>query len=198
VGSVSAGNRLKAFPSLHKPAGEGRKGRAAWGRSTNDISPFQTYTDAFDTERWLATGTLKGCWQHGAWLISPSASVGYVDERQEGYTDSLGVFIPGQTVSIGQAKFGPEISYRGAFVNGIAIEPFASLEGIWTFSEEGSDDLVVDTLAGNNELRGKVGAGVKAVTAGGTPLSISGSYDGLGDDDFQAVSGELRLAIPLQ
>ena len=84
------------------------------------------------------------------------------------------------------------------FVNGIAIEPFASLEGIWTFSEEGSDDLVVDTLAGNNELRGKVGAGVKAVTAGGTTLSISGSYDGLGDDDFQAVSGELRLAIPLQ
>jgi len=36
------------------------QGRAAWGRSTNDISPFQTDTDAFDTERWLATGTLKG------------------------------------------------------------------------------------------------------------------------------------------
>ncbi len=87
---------------------------------------------------------------------------------------------------------------NGAFVNGIAIEPFASLEGIWTFSEEGSDDLVVDTLAGNNELRGKVVAGVKAVTAGGTTLAISGSYDGLGDDDFQAISGELRLAIPLQ
>jgi hypothetical protein len=174
------------------------QGRAAWGRSRNDISPFQTYTDAFDTQRWLATGTLKGRWQHGAWLISPSASVGYVEERQESYTDSLDVFIPGQTVSIGQAKFGPEISYRGAFVNGMAIEPFASLEGIWTFSEDGIDDLVVDTLAGNNELRGKVGAGVKALTAGGTALSISGSYDGLGDDDFQAISGELRLAIPLQ
>ncbi len=83
-------------------------------------------------------------------------------------------------------------------MNGIAIEPFASIEGIWTFSEEGSDDLVVDTLAGNNELRGKVGVGVKALTAGGTTLSISGSYDGLGDDAFQAISGELRLAIPLQ
>jgi len=124
--------------------------------------------------------------------------MGYVEERQDGYTDSLGVFIPGQTVSIGQAKFGPEITYRGELVNGIAVEPFASLEGIWTFSEEGTDDLVVDTLAGNNELRGKVGAGVKALTAGGTALSVSGSYDGLGDDDFQAVSGELRLAIPFQ
>jgi len=124
--------------------------------------------------------------------------VDYVEERQDGYTDSLGVFIPGQTVSIGQAKFGPEISYRGEVVNGVAIEPFASIEGIWTFSEEGSDDLVVDTLAGNNELRGKVGVGVKAQAAGGTALSIYGSYDGLGDDDFQAVSGQLRLAIPLQ
>ena len=71
-----------------------------------------------------------------------------------------------------------------AFVNGIAIQPFASLEGIWTFSEEGTGDLVVDTLAGNNELRGKVGAGVKAVTAGGMALSISGSYDGLEPDRF--------------
>jgi len=174
------------------------QGRAAWGRSTNDISPFLTYTDEFDTERWLATGTLKGRWQHGAWLISPAASVGYVEERQESYTDSLGAFIPEQTVSIGQAKFGPEISYRGEIVNGVVVQPFASLEGIWTFSADGADDLVVDTLAGNNELRGKVGAGVKALTAAGTALSISGSYDGLGDDDFQAVSGELRLAIPLQ
>ena len=41
-------------------------------------------------------------------------------------------------------------------------------------------------------------AGVKALNAGGTALSMSGSYDGLGDTNFQAVSGELRLAIPLQ
>lgn len=172
--------------------------RAAWGRSTNDISPFMTYTDEFDTERWLATGTLKGRWKHGAWLISPSASVGYVEERQDSYTDSLDVFIPGQTVSLGQAKFGPEITYRGEFVHGIALEPFASLEGIWTFSEQGTAALVVDTLAGNKVLRGKAGAGVNALTAGGTALSISGSYDGLGDNNFEAISGELRLAIPLQ
>jgi len=78
----------------------------------------------------------------------------------------------------------------------IAVEPFASLEGIWTFSEQGTDPLVVDTLVGNKELRGKVGAGVKALTEGGTALSISGSYDGLGDNNFAAVSGELRLAVP--
>jgi hypothetical protein len=174
------------------------QGRAAWGRSTNDISPFLTYTDEFNTERWLGTGTLKGRWQHGAWLISPAVSIGYVEERQASYTDSIGVFIPGQTVSIGQAKFGPEITYHGELVNGIAVEPFASLEGIWTFSEQGTDPLVVDTLAGSKELRGKVGAGVRALTAGGTALSISGSYDGLGDNNFEAVSGELRLTIPLQ
>ena len=98
-------------------------------------------------------------------------------------TAGVGIGLEEDTVG-GQAKFGPEISYRGAFVNGVVIEPFAAIEGIWTFSEEGTDDLVVDTLAGNNELRGKVGAGIKAVTAGGTTLAISGSYDAPEPDRF--------------
>ena len=28
------------------------QGRAAWGRSSNEVSPFLTYTDKFDSERW--------------------------------------------------------------------------------------------------------------------------------------------------
>src|SRR5690606_3433867 len=35
-------------------------GKVLWGRSTNAISPFLTYTDTFTTERLLATMRLGG------------------------------------------------------------------------------------------------------------------------------------------
>jgi len=39
--------------------------RAAWGKSSNEVSPFLTYTDRFDTIRWLASSTLIGRWEPG-------------------------------------------------------------------------------------------------------------------------------------
>ena len=34
--------------------------RGAWGQSDNEISPLGTYTDSFDTDRWLAKANLTG------------------------------------------------------------------------------------------------------------------------------------------
>jgi Autotransporter beta-domain len=34
--------------------------RAAWGRSDNSVNPFGTYTDNFDTSRWLTTARWRG------------------------------------------------------------------------------------------------------------------------------------------
>ena len=94
------------------------QGRAAWGKSKNDISPFMTYTDTFDTTRWLVRGKLQGNWSFGALQFSPSASVAYIEEHQKSYTDTLGVVIPDQTATLGQAEFGPELSYRWKLNNG--------------------------------------------------------------------------------
>ena len=33
------------------PSASTRRARAAWGQSNNKVSPFQTYTDEFDTNR---------------------------------------------------------------------------------------------------------------------------------------------------
>ena len=42
------------------------QGRGAWGRSSNEVSPYMNYTDKFDSTRWLISSTLAGRWTHGA------------------------------------------------------------------------------------------------------------------------------------
>src|SRR5262249_49271119 len=109
------------------------QGRAAWGKSDNDVSPFLTYTDNFSSTRWLMSSTLSGRWQEGAWQFRPSATVAFIEDVSKSYTDSLGVSIPGVKVSLGQFKAGPEISYRYLAPNGTVLEPHLGLEAIWNF-----------------------------------------------------------------
>jgi Autotransporter beta-domain/HYR domain len=171
--------------------------RAAWGQSQNDISPFLTYTDTFDTTRWLVRGKLKGVWNFGALRFSPSASVAYIEEHQKSYVDSLNVLIPSQTVSLGQFEFGPEISYTIKQANGTTIVPSFALKGIWNFAESNGAALA-GTAAGSAEFRGKAEAGVRFADLGGVSFEFSGAYDGIGDNDYQAVSGRARIVVPLQ
>ena len=45
--------------------------RAAWGRSTNDLT-LDTVTGGFDTSRWLVKGALAGNWFYDSWRITPT------------------------------------------------------------------------------------------------------------------------------
>ena len=73
-----------------------------------------------------------------------------------------------------------------------------SLEGIWNFDQSGTA-LVAATLADSAQVRGKFGLGMRLLSAGGTSLDLSGSCDGVGADELQAVSGEaVRLSGPLK
>ena len=84
--------------------------RAAWGQSDNAVTPFGTYTDDFDTTRWLASALIEGRYRRGPWRISPMGSIIYFEDEQERYIDTLGNTITGQTVSLGRLTFGPLIA----------------------------------------------------------------------------------------
>ena len=172
------------------------QGRAAWGRSTNEISPFLTYTDQFSSNRWLASTTLVGRWQFGDWQFRPSATVSYIEDVSEAYTDSLGVGIPSVKASLGQLKAGPQVSYR-TMLGGIIVEPRAGIEAIWNFSSSAKGVDFGGTLAGPEELRGRVELGVRAQMPGGTSLDVSGSYDGIGSTTYSAIGGKATVRVPL-
>ena len=171
--------------------------RAAWGQSENDISPFMTYTDTFDTTRWLLRGRLEGRYSIGDLQVAPSASIAYIKEHQESYVDSLGVTIPNQTVSLGQAQFGPVLSYM-LQSDGYVITPTVGIKGVWNFAGNDNTALVAAQNVGAQDLRGKVEAGVRIGIENGSSIEVSGTYDGIGDSDYEAMGGQLQIRVPLQ
>jgi len=172
-------------------------GRFALGKSTNDISPFGTYTDTFETSRVLIEASLSGQYLVQGWTVSPNVSLAYLHEKQKSYVDSLNVTIPAQTVSLGQLRFGPNVSRRFTQPDGSSFEPFVSLDGIYTFGS--SDDIVSAEATKEAEgLRARVEAGFTTTNEYGTQLSVRANYDGIGLSDFESYGVSVKLNIPLQ
>jgi hypothetical protein len=49
--------------------------KGLWGKSSNEIGPFLTYTDTFETTRWLVSARLTGSWKSGNWHFSPRPEI---------------------------------------------------------------------------------------------------------------------------
>jgi outer membrane autotransporter protein len=174
------------------------QGRIEAGRSSNSVCPFLTYTDQFDTSRWLASGALVGDWRHGGWYLRPSATIGYIDDTSEAYVDSFGALIPSVRRTLRQAKLDPSVSYHQMLPDGTVLEPSASLQAIWNFSgDDGAATTFEGTLGGPEGLRGKLQLGLKALLTDGVSVDLSGSYDGIGAADYQAVEGSAAVRFPL-
>ena len=172
-------------------------GRVAWGRSANHVSPFATYEDAFDGERWLARGQFTGDFTIGSWNFAPSVGVIYFEENQKAYVDALNIAIPGQIVSLGRLTFGPQFSTNFQTPGGTVIAPHMSLTGIWDFKKAEIVDLATGLASGTDDLRARFEGGVSIQMPNGWGLNGAGFYDGIGASNFKAYGGSLRLTVPL-
>ena len=171
-------------------------GHVAVGRSDNRISPFNTYTDTFRTGRWLARGSLTGEARHGNWTIRPHARLGYFEETQQRYTDSVGATIPSQTVRLGQLKIGPTFTGRFEGPEGWTWAPYLEVEGIYNIGDTTGVTLT-DTNGPEVEgWRARLKAGVGLTTGEGTRLSLGATHDGLGRSDFENWGLKFELSIP--
>lgn len=175
--------------------------RGAWGKSDNDITPFGTYTDSFDTDRWLAKANLTGNWSFGQLAVTPSVGVIYVEESSDAYVDSVGNLIRGQSVRLGRLTFGPEFRYTERTEDGAILQPHVSFTGMWDFDQEDDADLadVGGLLVSDDDFRVKIEGGVLAHNPNFSAASFRAtlSYDGVGADDFSAWGGQLWVNWPL-
>ena len=119
-----------------------------------------------------------------------------MEETQEGYTDQLDVYIPEQTVGVGQLDFGPEISYSYLSPTGLLIAPSAKLTGIWNFKRD-TYGVTTTTSSAGVEMRAKAELGVNVRMPNGVRVEANGSYDGIGAEDYDAVTTQLKLSVPL-
>lgn len=169
--------------------------RAAWGRSSNTVSPFGTYTDKLDATRWLVSGALIGRFDIEHWRIEPTARLSYFEEESESYQDSLGFNVPAIEVATGTFEFGPRISYRIEVSEETMLEPFASLEGIWTFKQDNTATVVSESPGlAETGLRGRGEVGFALSGKAGSSLSASAFYDGIGSVEFESWGATLRLS----
>ncbi|WP_299620499.1 autotransporter domain-containing protein [uncultured Tateyamaria sp.] len=173
-------------------------GRIAVGQSNNTVSPFNTYSDDFDTNRWLVKAALTGEFTRGAWTIRPNASLSYYEEKQLGYTDSLNVAIPSQTVKLGQLKIGPTFTGNFNTLDGTNYSPYFGLDAIYNYGDTTGVTLSdPDGTAAVEGLRGRIRAGVKISNDRGSEFSFGASYDGIGQSDYENWGVSVELAIPI-
>ncbi len=168
--------------------------RGAWGVAENEVTPFGTYADSFNSTRWLVSGKVTGRFHAGQWRFSPTAGLIYFQEEQHAYVDSNGLTIPSQSVALGRATFGPEVGYRVNLDGGGYLESMLGITGVFDFDEDGKTLGGFATTA--DSLRAKVSGGFSFQGPGGAKFGISGFYDGVGDENFEAYGGKANLVVP--
>lgn len=169
--------------------------RAAWGQSDNKISPSGATEEAFNTTRWLISGKLSGDIKRGEYTIKPTLFVSYFQERQAAYTDSAATAVAAQTVSLGEIKFGPNVTRKFITEDDTVIQAKIGFSGIYNFGVNGNSS---NTTFSNGKLRARLDGAVTASLESGKSLSLNGYYDGVGAGNFQSYGGGIKLSIPFQ
>lgn len=171
--------------------------RIAGGASSNSVSPFNTYIDNFNTQRWLAVASLTGQFQKGAWTIRPNASLSYFQETQDSYIDSVGATIPSQTVELGQLQIGPTFTGRFEGENGEVYAPYFSVDAIYNLGNTSGVTVSNPSSPATEGWRGRLKAGVKMTNEDGMSIGFGGTYDGIGRSDFESWGLTFDFSIPL-
>ncbi len=167
-------------------------GRLAWGKSDNSISPLGTFVDDFDTDRFLASASVTGDFSAGAKLkFRPTVALRNLSETQNSYTDSLGVEIPKQKISTGEASFSPRVETQIDLNNGWVMRPFGSVEGIVSFGDE------IDTIF-ENDFRARFEGGASLRSNKGVNAGISVFIDGVGSDGFSSEGIRLTFGYTMK
>jgi len=165
--------------------------QARWGRSINTISPIGTYSDEFETERWMARVRLEGSQISGKTTITPNINIAYFGERQAAYTDSLSNAIAAQTITLGEAVIGSEFKRNFILADGNFVQAHFGVSAVTNFSATSTSSSQAFPL-GNGRIRGRVNIGAATTTQNGWSLSARGFFDGIGVSGYQSYGGTLK------
>jgi hypothetical protein len=171
-------------------------GLALYGRSDNQVDPLGLYEDGFETDRFMLRANLTGQFVSGAWRLRPQAGLTHFEETQAAYTDSLGIAIPEQTVSLGRLRAGPEVAWRHEGARGGWLELTTALNAVWDYQ---TAELLSEAgllVGGDDDLRADARFGLSALTRWGAIIRVETGVDGLGVGDFQARTARFEIRIP--
>jgi outer membrane autotransporter protein len=167
------------------------EGRLLYGASSNDVSPYNTYTDTFKTKRTLAHAKLTGEVDMGEFKILPNASLAYTKDSTREYTDSLGNIIPSQSVALTQGTAGINLR-KTVDTAGGALTMTAGFSGIY------SDVSTIDGASSTADYeggRGKVDVGLSFKGDKGLNYSLGAYFDGIGADGYSVTGANAGIQL---
>lgn len=147
--------------------------------------------DNFSARRWFVSANLTGTWQWGRWRFAPRASIFYVEERQDGIEGVDG----SQIVRLGRLSLGPEAGYA------LPLESERPRVELFGFAKAEYDFVTDESLAlasgpfRHQRWGGRVGGGTNIAWQPGFTARLMGSYNGLGQNNFDSWSGEVRIGL---
>ena len=149
----------------------------------------------FDSEQFTLEGKIDKRITRGAMWIQPALSLLYLDTAQDNYTDSAGTVVAGQDLTLGRLAYGPTVGTTIQRGN-TQIRPFAKINGIWDFENEGSFTTTTagTFVTGDNALN--LGAGVEIVYVSGFAIKLSGDWFSF-DSDLEAWAISGGIGAPL-
>ncbi len=156
------------------------EGSLLYGQSANTVSPLGTYTDAFSTERWLATLGITGEITRGKLTLLPYLDAKYTSDSQAAYVDGFGNLIAAQTIGLAQVSAGLDVEVA---LNAVTTLK-AGASGTWSYSSGSA--LAPGYQGGRARL--SFGLAHRFARCGG--LELSGFYDGIGAADFESYGAE--------
>lgn len=168
--------------------------RLLYGMSSNEISPFGTYTDNFESERFLALFKVAGEIQNGRTTIVPSIQASFTSDTQRAYTDGLGNQIPDQRIELGQFEAGLNFKHEVLLVNSVnQLDLTGGLQVVGSSTwGSGNAASVVPEFEGS---RAKVNFGLNYTMLNGSTLTLDTFYDGIGTSGYEGYGGEFGFQI---
>jgi hypothetical protein len=160
------------------------------------VTPLGTYTDSFDTTRWLASAKVEGQFTKDAWTLSPALRATYYSDDQDAYTDTLMNPIAAQTIALGELRGGPTLSYTHVNSVGDEIVPSIGVDAVWNFGIQG-ENTSPGVMTGVEQVRARINAELSIASMNGASAVVGAYYDGIGID-YEAYGATFRLVIPLQ
>jgi len=152
----------------------------------------------FDALRAFGSLNGTGAFRFGALRLSPTAGVLYLNEQQDGYTDSSGVSVSDQTVSLGRLSSGMEIGYTlGPQYIGFGLEPYTRFAGEWDFMQPDAAALTSGETLQYSPYGANLAGGLNLFNGDGLTGKFEGSLDSIGRADYEnfTVQGSVRYGF---
>ena len=153
-------------------------------------------TGSFDAMRVASTVSLtavilQSMGRRGVLRWLPKVGVSYVEEDQDGYTDSGGSTIVGQRITLGQLTFGTQLIVPITR----ALEVSGRAEGQWDFDDIGTIATSTGTAYRPGTFGVILGVGARAQLSETATLRLEGTSEGIARKDYDQYNGTARVDV---